>query len=79
VDLSLFKLHVDWLGGAREAVGLPVLSADSGGAPPGWPENLHNATGLHLQQLSGMASAALQLVRKILHVTRHTYMMSCTV
>ena len=57
-DLSLFKLHVDWLDGARESVGLSALPAESaiGG------ENLHNQTSSHLTQLTGMTSAALQLV-----------------
>ncbi|CAL8292728.1 unnamed protein product [Merluccius merluccius] len=60
VDLSLFKLHVDWLAGAREAVGLPALLTHGAAGP----EHHHNRTSRHLEEITEMTRGALQLLQQ---------------
>ncbi|CAL8299942.1 unnamed protein product [Lota lota] len=59
-DLSLFKLHVDWLDGAREGVGLPALPTEGAIGQA----QRHNRTSGHLTELVGMTSDALRVLQQ---------------
>ncbi|KAJ3608918.1 hypothetical protein NHX12_023446 [Muraenolepis orangiensis] len=61
LDLSLFKLHMDWLDSAREAVGLPTLPVEGATEQP---QHLHNHTSSRLKELAEMTSDALQLLQQ---------------